>query len=430
MGADRATPLEGAADPKPRLVLFVVALGTLLTAISGSSTNLALPDIGRDFGVALDTSRWVVLSFLVTVTAALPLAGRVGDAIGYNRLFLAGYALHIVAAAGCAAAPGLGTLVATRVLQGLAAAMVMAAGPALLTTTFDAAYRGRALGMLGTATYVGLAIGPPIGGLILTAGGWRWVFLIAAPVAAFITVLGWCILPARAAAPPGSLRARPFASLALFRSRTFSASTIAALFNYVALFVPNILIPFVLIEGHGLTQRTAGLVLAAQPIAMALTAAPAGWLSDRFGSRGLSIFGMIAVALGAAGLSFTDAASSVASIAAWNAVIGVGTGVFVTPNSSALMGAAPRGQQGSAGGIMAVARNLGMMIGVASATTFFAAAGGTTGHLWDATDYRALQIALLAAAGVAILGAVAAALQKSREAADKPAQKLSAFSSK
>jgi MFS family permease len=131
---------------------------------------------------------------------------------------------------------------------------------------------------------------------------------------------------------------------------------------------------------------------------------------------------MIAVALGAVGLSFTDATSSVASIAAWNAVIGVGTGVFVTPNSSALMGAAPRGQQGSAGGIMAVARNLGMMIGVASATTFFAAAGGTTGHLWDATDYRALQIALLAAAGVALLGAVAAALQKSREAADKPAQ--------
>jgi len=403
-------------------VLLVVGLGTLLTAISGSATNLALPDIGLDFGIALGGSRWVVLSFLVTVTALLPVAGRVGDAIGYGRLFLAGYGLHIAAAAACAAAPGLETLVAARVLQGMAAAMVMAAGPALLTTTFAAAHRGRALGMLGTATYVGLAIGPPIGGLILSGAGWRWVFLIGAPVAAVITALGWRFLPARAAAPPGSARAKPFASLALFRSRTFSASTIAALCNYVALFVPNILVPFVLIEGHGLTQRTAGLVLAAQPIAMALTTAPAGWLSDLFGSRGLAVLGMIAVAVGAVGLSFTDAASSVASIAAWNAVIGVGTGVFVTPNSSALMGSAPRGQQGSAGGIMAVARNLGMMIGVASATTFFAAAGGTTGHLWDATDYRALQIALLAAACVAILGAVAAALQRPRETTGDPAR--------
>jgi MFS family permease len=402
-------------------VLLAVGLGTLLTAILGSSTNLALPDIGRDFGVALNGSRWVVLSFLVTVTALLPVAGRVGDAIGYGRLFLAGYGLHIAAAAACAAAPGLETLVAARVLQGMAAAMVMAAGPALLTTTFDASHRGRALGMLGTATYVGLSIGPPIGGLILTGAGWRWVFLLGAPVAAVITALGWRFLPAHAP-PPGSLPAKPLASLALFRSRTFSASAIAALCNYVALFVPIILVPFVLIEGYGLSQRTAGLVLAAQPIAMALTAAPAGWVSDRIGSRGLAVSGMIVVAAAAAGLSFTDASSGVAWIAAWNAVMGVGAGVFVTPNSSALMGAAPRGQQGSAGGIVAVARNLGMMIGVGSATTFFAAAGGTTGHLWNATDYGALQIALLAAAGVALMGALAAFLQRSRPAPGDPAR--------
>jgi MFS family permease len=424
MGPDRAAPLRGAADPGPRLVLLAVGLGTLLTAITGSSTNLALPDIGRDFAVTLGASRWVVLSFLVTVTALLPLAGRMGDAIGYGRLFLAGYGLHVFTAIGCAAAPGLGTLVAARAVQGLAAAMVMAAGPALLTTTFDPAHRGRALGMLGTATYIGLAIGPPVGGFILTAGGWRWVFLAGAPVAALITALGWRVLPAasRAAPPGGGERLGLLAWLALFRSRTFSASTAAALFNYVALFVPNILIPFVLIEGYALPQRTAGLVLAAQPIAMALTAAPAGWLSDRFGSRGLSVLGMVGVAIGAAGMSFTDAGSGVAWIVAWNAVIGVGTGAFVTPNSSALMGAAPRSRQGTAGGIMAVARNLGMMIGVASATAVFAAAGGTTGDAWCASDFGAFKIALLAAAGVALIGALAAALQRSREESGEPVQ--------
>jgi MFS family permease len=418
MGAEPGARPVAAGGPSPRLVLLVVGLGTLLTAITSASTNLALPDIGRDFGVTLGGSRWVVLAFLVAVTALLPAAGRIGDAVGYNRLFLAGYLLLVFTSAGCAAAIGIKTLVLARVLQGAAAAMVMAAAPALLTTTFQAAHRGRALGMLGTATYVGLAIGPPVGGVILAAGGWRWVFFIGAPVAALITAVGWRVLEPRRREAQGGPRIGWLASLALFRSRTFTASAIAAVFNYVALFVPLILIPFVLVEGHGLSQRTAGFVLAAQPIAMALTAAPAGLISDRLGSRGLSVFGMIVVAAGAAGLSFTGPSSTLPSIAAWNAVIGVGTGCFVTPNSSALMGAAPRSQQGSAGGIMAVARNLGMMIGVASATTFFAAAGGTTGHGWDATDYRAFRIALHAAAIVALLGAVAALFQRPRERAE------------
>jgi MFS family permease len=404
-----------ARGERPYRVLAVVGLGTLLTAISSSSANLALPDIGRDFGVALGGSRWVVMAFLVTVTAALPIAGRVGDLVGYGRLFVAGYALLALASGGCAAAPSLSALVAARVVQGLAGAMVMAAGPALLTTAFSPSHRGRALGMLGTSTYVGLSIGPPVGGLILTAAGWRWVFFIGAPVALLVTAIGWRVLPGVARRSAGARAGRaPFASLALFRSRTFSSSAIAAALNYTALFIPLILVPFVLVEGHGLEERDAGLLLAVQPIAMALTAAPAGWLSDALGSRGLAVGGMIAVAAGALGMSFTGPASSPAAIAAWHGVMGLGTGVFVTPNSSALMGAAPPEQQGTAGGVMALARNLGMMIGVSSATAIFAAAGGSTGHAWDGADYGAFRVALVAAAVVAAAGAVAASLKGPR----------------
>lgn len=402
-----------AGGPYP--VLAVVGLGTLLTALSGSSANLALPEIGRCFGVPLDGSRWVVLAFLVTVTAALPAAGRLGDAVGYGRSFLAGYALLAIASAGCAAAPGLPALVAARVVQGLAGAMVMSSGPALLTTAFPPAQRGRALGMLGTATYVGLAVGPPLGGLLLSAAGWRWVFLVNAPVAAFVAALGVRALPPGSRGPSGAgRRGGPFASLALFRSRTFSSSAAAALLNYTAVFVPSILVPFVLVEGHGLEERAAGLLLVAQPVAMALTAAPAGWLSDRIGSRGLAVAGMLAVAAGALGMSLTPPGAGAGAIAAWYGVMGLGTGVFVTPNSSALMGAAPREQQGSAGGVMAFARNLGMMIGVASATAVFSAAGGITGRPWAAADFGAFRTALLCAAGVALAGALTAGMRGAR----------------
>jgi EmrB/QacA subfamily drug resistance transporter len=442
---DLTTASERAQDRPARAswVLLVVGGGTLLTAASSSTVNLALPELSHELHVPLELTSWVVTSFLLTTTVLLLVAGRLGDVLGHARVYLAGFALFGLASLGCGLAPGIGGLIAGRIAQGVGSAMVAATGPALLTTTFPGAQRGRALGLLSTATYTGLTVGPPIGGWVVGILSWRWVFLVNLPVAALVIALGIAVLPSsrgrseKAFDWPGMLSSilglplllfaltqgrrlgwssplvlgagacglgllaafvwierrqpHPLLDLRLFRSRIFSGATLSAFGNYVALFVPTILLPFYVVEALGIEPARAGIVLSAQPLVMAIVASPAGRLSDRWGSRGLATVGMLVLALGLGGLSFVGPGASVGQVMAWCAVIGLGTGVFISPNSSALMGAAPRSQQGVAGGVMAVARSLGMMTGVAAASAIFVAAGGRTGHAWQAADYHALR---------------------------------------
>lgn len=454
---------------RPRLVLLVVGLGTFIGALSGSTVNLALPAIGEQMSISIDIAGWVVSAYLLAVTVLLLVAGRVGDLVGHRSVYLAGFGLFGLSSLACGLSGGFPALVALRLAQGAGGAMIMATAPALLTTTFPDTQRGRALGMLATATYTGLAVGPLLGGWILGTLGWRWIFFLNIPVTLAIVTMGIAFLPARSEreTPPydwvgtvtllagmplallaisqggrwgwgsaptlgcaasGALllaaftwnewRSRsPLLALGLFRSRIFTGAVLSALANYVALFVPIILLPYYLMEALGIEPMRAGLVLSAQPLVMAVVASPSGRLSDRIGSRGLATAGMLVLAAGLAGMSLVGPHTDHLVIALWLAVMGLGTGIFISPNSSALMGSAPRTQQGVAGGVLAVARNLGMMIGVACATTVFHAAGGTTGHEWRPLDYRALSIALVFASGVCVLGAVAAALRGRRPSA-------------
>lgn len=448
------------------LVLFVVATGTLLNTLAGSSVNLALPSIGHELGISIELSRWVVLAFMLPVTVLLLVAGRASDLLGHRTVYQSGFALFGLASLVCGLSGPFWMLVTGRALQGMGAAMIIAAGPALLTTSFPGAQRGRALGMLATATYVGLTFGPTLGGVIIEGLGWRWIFLLNVPVAVVMIVLGQLFLPVPRRRPaafdgPGALalvvglpllllavtqgtewgwgawptlasggagllvlaafvrlelhRRQPLLDLSLFRSPVFTGAVLSALGNYVAIFVPIILLPFFLLEALRMGSSHAGMMLGVMPMVMALVASPAGWVSDRIGTRLLSVLGLLILAAGLGGLGLLEAdplaSTSPARIGFWLAVMGLGTGVFITPNSSALMGAASRDQQGVAGGVMALARTFGMMVGVAAGTAVFRAAGGQTGRAWGAVDQRALGTALLVAAGVSVLGALAAALR-------------------
>lgn len=447
--------------PRPNLVLLVVGLGTLLGAMAGSMVNLALPSIGRDMGVSIESSRWVVQAFLLVNAVLLLPAGRLGDLIGHGRVYLIGFTLFGATSIACGLAGSFPVLVGARVVQGLGAAMLISVAPALLTTTFPPERRGRALGVMSTATYVGLTISPPLSGVVVSALDWRWVFFLMVPVSVLICALGLVCLPrgARAAearfdwsgaaallvglplllmfisqvqtwgigSPLGLgsgligaaglslfvvLQARgraPLLDLGLFRSRVFTWSVLAAVFNYVALFTAVLLMPFYLEEGLELPPAKVGLVLAAQPVVMALTASPSGWLSDRIGTRALTVVGMVLVAGGLGGMASLGRSSSPWAAASWLALVGLGTGIFISPNSSALMGAAPRKRQGTAGSVMAEARTVGMLLGVAASTAVFQAAGGGTGEAWGAEDFAALRLALLAGVGASVIAAVAAA---------------------
>lgn len=452
---------DGAGGRPAKLVLLVVGLGTLLSAASSSTVNLALPALARELGAPVDVAGWVVLAHLLAATVLTLVAGRLGDLVGHRRVYIIGFVVFGLASAGCGLASGLWPLVAARVAQGMGGAMVVATGPALLTTSFPGSHRGRALGALSTATYLGLTAGPPLGGWVVAVASWRWVFLVNVPVAVIVVALALRLLPRGTPRPEpafdwlgalcsvtglplvlfalsrggrlgwssplvsgGALvglallvafvlherrHPRPLLALGLFRSRVFSGAAASALGNYVAIFVATMLLPFYVTEGLGVPESRTGLVLSAQPLLMALVAAPAGRLSDRWGSRGLATLGMVILAVGTVGLALLGAQASPYGVMAWYAVTGLGTGIFISPNSSALMGSASRAQQGVAGGVMAVARGLGMMIGVALGSTVFVALGGRTGAAWRPVDFAALRAALLVAAGVSLAAAVAAA---------------------
>jgi EmrB/QacA subfamily drug resistance transporter len=446
--------------------LWAIGLGTLINSLSSATINLALPVLGRDLGISLEDSRWVVQAFLLTVAVCLPITGKASDLLGYRRLYLAGFVLFGLASLLCALAPGFGSLVGARILQGVGGAMGMATAPALLLTAFPAHKRGKALGILSTATYIGLTLGPPLGGILVAHLGWRWTFGINVPLCALILWMGTVMIPR---ADPGrhgrihlpsvvalfaglplflfalsegprqgfgslaiqssaivgvlSLAAflwqqgkteHPLIDLGLFSDRTFSGAVLSAVCNYVGLFVPILLLPFYLQEGLGRDPGHAGLILSAQPLLMALVASPSGWLSDRIGTRALAMGGMLVLALGLGALSLLDGTASTAAVVGCWAVVGLGTGIFISPNSSALMGATPKHLLGTAGSLLAQARILGMLLGVALGTILFQAWGGKTGHPWQPTEFAAMQIAVRFAAAVALLGALAAYFRKPR----------------
>jgi len=445
-------------------VLWVVGVSTLLSAMGVSGVTLALPAIGKEFGLSIAATRWVVLAFLLSASSLMLVAGRLGDLLGLRRVFLAGFWTVAVATLACGLAPSFAALAAARALHGVGGAMVMATGPALLTTTSPPERRGRVLGTVATATYAGLTAGPMLGGLLVDLLGWRWVFLVNVPFSAAILFAAHRKLPPAGKPKGGSLdlpgalllvaglpllmlppalggkdmpgwvpaaglaglallvlfvlqelrTASPLFELRLLRNREFAGSVLAAMFNYVALFVLILLMPFYLVEGRLLAPKSAGLVMAVMPFVMALVAFPAGRASDRVGTRKLCVTGMLLLAASLAALSLLGAASPLPYAALGLLASGLGTGIFVSPNSSSLMGSAPRHQQGIASGALAVSRNLGMLLGTAAGAGVFLFAGGHSGHDWAAPDFSAFSVALLVGAGAAAVSALFSALRPAR----------------
>jgi MFS family permease len=194
--------------------------------------------------------------------------------------------------------------------------------------------------------------------------------------------------------------------LTLFQTRVFTASTVSSVLNYVCVYSVLFVLPFLLIQGRGLDTRHAGLVLTAQPIVMAVVAPVSGTLSDRVGSRLPATFGMLVLSSGLALLASMAPGASLRAIAAMLGVVGLGTALFVSPNNSALMGAAPRDRQGIASGVLATARNVGMVLGIGLAgavfTTVLARAGPTRS---PSALSQGVQASLFVAAAIAALGA-------------------------
>lgn len=448
-------------------MLLAVGVGTFMSALDGSVVNTVLPIISRAFGSDVATVEWVVTVYLLVVSGLLLSFGRLGDLRGHKSVYVSGFGVFVLGSALCGLAPTVAALVAFRTLQALGAAMLFANSPAILTANFPPSQRGQALGLQATMTYLGLTVGPSLGGWLTSQIGWRAVFYINVPVGLLALALSLRFIPPDTVADQreqfdlagastfmaglialllalnqghawgwtsapilgllvlsGVLLALflviesripyPMLDLSLFRHRLFSAATASAVLNYICVYSIVFLLPFYLIQGRGLSPAQAGLLLTAQPLVMAIAAPLSGTLSDRIGSRLPSTLGMAVLAVGLVLLSRLGPTSPPGQVAAALAVAGLGTGTFISPNTSALMSAAPRHRRGIASGVLATARNVGMVLGVGLAGAIFTTVVARGQALGSATAlFEAIRISLLVAAAVAVLGALVSAARGS-----------------
>ncbi len=401
------------------LILSAVSLGTLMSTLDGSIVNVALPAIQQDFASDLTTIEWVVVAYLLVIGSLLLPVGRLGEVLTFRRVYLAGFAVFTAGSVLCGAAPNELALIGFRVVQAVGAAMVMAIGPAIVARTFPATERGRALGLTGVSVSVGLTLGPPLGGLLTAVATWRAIFLINLPIGIVAMLWAARVLPAeperegepqtfdlRGAALAGvsffalllalsegqswgwtspvtlglvvlsvviggvfvvaeRASAQPLIDLALFRIRPFAFGLASVIVAFAGLFTATFLLPFLLQRSEGFSPLETGLMLTPVPISMAIVAPLSGTASDRWGSAIPASTGMVLIVL--ALLSLTTLPAGFAPLdLTWRLVLlGVGMGMFMSPNSSAVLGSVPGRRVGTASGVLAQMRVSGQALGIA-----------------------------------------------------------------
>lgn len=443
--------------------LAVVGSGTFMSALDTSIVNVALPVIRDSTRASVSTVEWVVLAYLITVSSALLLFGRLADLYGRRRIYMAGQLVFVLGSLACGLSGRIGGLIAARAVQALGASMIFALSPAILVTAFPAAERGRALGLQATLTYLGMTIGPGLGGVLLGRWGWPSIFFVNVPVGVAMFGVAAKVLredrregatqafdPAGAATmalalsssllvlskggergwgrPPVLVlfavavaaavafivaerrAAHPALDLRLFFNRTFSSAVVASYLCYLVSASVSFLMSFFLLSGCGYAAPHAGAVLMAVPSAMMVMTGPSGWLSDKIGVRVPATVGMALMALGVALLGGIGPADPPVRIAAFLACVGVGAGLFTAPNNSAIMGAVPSARRGVAGAILAASRTVGFASGVALAGLVY------TGHLGatqegQASIAHAVRMGLGMTAVFALFGTVCSGLR-------------------
>lgn len=404
-------------------VLATLAVGTFMAPLDSSVVNIVLPQIAGYFQSDLASVEWVIMSYLLIISSLLLIYGRLGDMVGHKTVYVAGFVVFTLASALCGAAPSLLALIIFRVLQALGAGMMMAIGPAIIAATFPPNERGRALGLIGSTVAAALAFGPTIGGILSDYFGWRSVFYINLPIgvvaiaassvvlrksvetkrqnfdfagagAAFFGLLaflfalshgqswGWQSATVRGLLGAAAIlfaafifiekRVKdPMMDLTLFKNRLFTMANLTALLNFMAQFSVVFLMPFYFERVRHLAPSSAGLLLSSAPLVILFVAPVSGYLSDRIGSRLLSSLGMGVITASLFFLSGLRVDTPYIYIALSLGAMGLGVGLFQSPNSNAIMSSVPKHRLGVASGMMASMRNIGMVIGVAVSGAVF-----------------------------------------------------------
>jgi EmrB/QacA subfamily drug resistance transporter len=436
-----------------RWVLASLSLSMLLSSLGISIANVGLPTLVQAFGASFQQVQWVVLAYLLAITTLIVGVGRLGDIIGRRRLLIAGILLFTLASTLCGVAPGVSLLIAARAAQGLGAAIMMALAMALAGEMVAKERTGSAMGLLGTMSAIGTALGPSLGGVLIAGPGWRGIFLINVPLGILALLLAYRTLPLDRARPntdrPGfdllgtlllaltlaayalamtigssgalnlalllaavfgvglfvhveARAASPLIGLAMFRDPALRASLAMSMLVSTVMMATLVVGPFYLSGALGLDAAVVGLVLSVGPLVTALTGVPAGGMADRFGAHRMTIVGLIGVAAGCFLLSMMPARPGIPGYIASIAVTTIGYALFQTANNTAVMTDVQVDRRGVISGVLNLARNLGLITGASVMGAIFALASGAS----DITTARPDAVA----AGMQITFAVAALL--------------------
>lgn len=468
-GTAGSTQAAGSAplSPSARWALASLALCMLLSALGTSSANVGLPTLAQAFNASFQDVQWIVLAYLLAITCLIVSVGRLGDLRGRRRLLLAGIALFSLASLLCGLAPGLGWLIAARALQGLGAAILMALSVALVGEALPKAKIGSAMGLLGTMSAIGTALGPSLGGVLLAGFGWQAIFLVNVPLGILALLLAQRYLPVdrgreqaeRAGFDPagtlllaltlaayalamtlgrgqwGALNtalllaaaggaglfllvegrvASPLLRLALLREPGLSASLSMNALVSTVMMATLVVGPFYLARALGLSTVLVGAVMSIGPLISALSGVPAGRLVDRLGAPLMLVLGLVAMTVGALALAMLPGWFGVAGYVAAMAVLTPGYQLFQAANNTAVMQDVQADQRGVISGMLSLSRNLGLITGASVMGAVFALGAMTAdiGTASPAAVASGMRITFaLAVALVAVALVIAAASQ-------------------
>lgn len=414
----------------PRWALASLALSTLLASLGASVAAVALPTLAQALGASFQQVQWVVLAYLLAITTLIVSVGRLGDLMGRRKLLLAGIALFTLASAVCGLAPSLWLLVAGRALQGLGAAIMMTLTLALVGETVAQEKAGSAMGLLATLSAVGTALGPSVGGMLISGFGWPALFLVNIPLGLLTLGLAWYSIPA-GEVPPKPAKTRfdvtgtvllaitlaayalamtsgrgsfgglnialllialvggglfirsqsrtvsPLIPLTVFRDKSLVSGLATSALVATVMMATLLVGPFYLSITLGLPAALVGLGLAAGPSAAALTGVPAGRLTDRFGVQPMRLAGLATMALGCLMLSLVPPALGIVGYLTAIVVTTLGYAFFQTANNTAVMANVAAQRRGVIAGLLNLSRNLGFFTGASLLGAVFAAAAAT-----------------------------------------------------
>ncbi|MHC1685104.1 MAG: MFS transporter [Clostridiaceae bacterium] len=402
------------------IILFTVLSATFMATLDGSIVNVALPNMSDRLNVSMASIEWVVTSFLIAVVATILIFGRLGDIKGKTKVFKFGVVVFTIGSLLCGLTDSLGFLVFARVIQAIGAAACMATNQGIITQVFPPNERGRALGVLGTFVALGAMAGPPIGGLIVSAISWEYIFLINVPIGIVVFILTMKNFPKSNQVLNEKFDKRgailftittvllfgalvhgqtvgfndpyiilafvisvvtfilfifveskiesPLLYLKIFSNSLYTISIICAFISFVAISSSNIILPFYFQDSLNLSPASTGFFMMVSPIVLSVVAPISGYLSDKIGSEILTVIGLSLTGLGLLLISTLNENSSIIILMVYIVVMTIGNGMFQSPNNSLVMSLVSKDKLGIAGSVNALVRNLGFVLGTALAT--------------------------------------------------------------